>query len=205
MSLQDTFEQLQSFDFNDLDVNNIGSWPRAIKIILMLLVFSIALGGGYYYYLTDKQSLLARAESKEQNLRNDYGKKAAQAVNLDAYRAQKIQMENTFGALVKQLPSDTEVPGLLEDITRTAIDNDLTIESIDLAPEKVTEFYAELPIDITVEGDYHKIGSFVSGVANLSRIVTLHDFNIVPAGSVQNLKMNIRAKTYRYLDDNEDG
>ncbi len=205
MSLQDTFEQLQSFDFNDLDVNNIGSWPRAIKIILMLLVFSIVLGGGYYYYLTDKQSLLARAESKEQNLRNDYGKKAAQAVNLDAYRAQKIQMENTFGALVKQLPSDTEVPGLLEDITRTAIDNDLTIESIDLAPEKVTEFYAELPIDITVEGDYHKIGSFVSGVANLSRIVTLHDFNIVPAGSVQNLKMNIRAKTYRYLDDNEDG
>lgn len=205
MSLQDTFEQLQSFDFNDLDVNNIGSWPRAIKIILMLLVFSIVLGGGYYYYLTDKQSLLARAESKEQNLRNDYGKKAAQAVNLDAYRAQKIQMENTFGALIKQLPSDTEVPGLLEDITRTAIDNDLTIESIDLAPEKVTEFYAELPIDITVEGDYHKIGSFVSGVANLSRIVTLHDFNIVPAGSVQNLKMNIRAKTYRYLDDNEDG
>lgn len=205
MSLQDTFEQLQSFDFNDLDVNNIGSWPRAIKIILMLLVFSIVLGVGYYYYLTDKQSLLARAESKEQNLRNDYGKKAAQAVNLDAYRAQKIQMENTFGALVKQLPSDTEVPGLLEDITRTAIDNDLTIESIDLAPEKVTEFYAELPIDITVEGDYHKIGSFVSGVANLSRIVTLHDFNIVPAGSVQNLKMNIRAKTYRYLDDNEDG
>ncbi len=205
MSLQDTFEQLQSFDFNDLDVNNIGSWPRAIKIILMLLVFSIVLGVGYYYYLTDKQSLLARAESKEQNLRNDYGKKAAQAVNLDAYRAQKIQMENTFGALIKQLPSDTEVPGLLEDITRTAIDNDLTIESIDLAPEKVTEFYAELPIDITVEGDYHKIGSFVSGVANLSRIVTLHDFNIVPAGSVQNLKMNIRAKTYRYLDDNEDG
>jgi len=205
MSLQDTFEQLQSFDFNDLDVNNIGSWPGVIKIILMLLVFSIVLGGGYYYYLTDKQTLLARAESKEQNLRNDYEKKAAQAVNLDAYRAQKIQMEKTFGALVKQLPSDTEVPGLLEDITRTAIDNDLTIESIDLAPEKVTEFYAELPIDITVEGDYHKIGSFVSGVANLSRIVTLHDFNIVPAGSVQNLKMNIRAKTYRYLDDNEEG
>ena len=122
---------------------------------------------------------------------------------MEAYRAQKIQMENTFGALVKQLPSETEVPGLLEDITRTAIDNDLTIESIDLGAERVTEFYAELPIDITVEGDYHKIGSFVSGVANLSRIVTLHDFNISPAGSVQNLKMNIRAKTYRYLNDEE--
>ncbi|MCZ6854049.1 MAG: type 4a pilus biogenesis protein PilO [Gammaproteobacteria bacterium] len=204
MSLQDTFEQLQSFDFNELDVNNIGAWPGAIKVILMLLVFSIVLGGGYYYYLTDKQTMLERAETKEQNLRNDYEKKAAQAVNLDAYRDQKTQMENTFGALVKQLPSDTEVPGLLEDITRTAIDNDLTIESIDLGSENITEFYAELPIDITVEGDYHKIGSFVSGVANLSRIVTLHDFTIAPSGSVQNLKMNIRAKTYRYLDDEDD-
>ena len=110
-------------------------------------------------------------------------------------------MEITFGALIKQLPSDTEVPGLLEDITITALDNDLTIESIELGVERATEFYAELPIDITVEGDYHKIGSFVSGVANLSRIVTLHDFTIALAGSTQNLKMNIRAKTYRYLSD----
>lgn len=203
MALQDTLEQLQSFDFNDLDLNNIGTWPTPIKLILMLVVFSLVLGGGYYYYLTDKQTVLEQAETKEQSLKNDYEKKSAQAANLEAYRAQKIQMENTFGALVKQLPSETEVPGLLEDITRTAIDNDLTIESIDLGAERVTEFYAELPIDITVEGDYHKIGSFVSGVANLSRIVTLHDFNISPAGSVQNLKMNIRAKTYRYLDDEE--
>lgn len=203
MALQDTLEQLQSFDFNDLDLNNIGTWPTPIKLILMLVVFSLVLGGGYYYYLTDKQTVLEQAETKEQSLKNDYEKKSAQAANLEAYRAQKIQMENTFGALVKQLPSETEVPGLLEDITRTAIDNDLTIESIDLGAERITEFYAELPIDITVEGDYHKIGSFVSGVANLSRIVTLHDFNISPAGSVQNLKMNIRAKTYRYLDDEE--
>ena len=203
MALQDTLEQLQSFDFNDLDLNNIGTWPTPIKLILMLLVFLLVLGGGYYYYLTDKQAVLEKAAAQELSLKNDYEKKSSQAANLEAYRDQKIQMENTFGALVKQLPSDTEVPGLLEDITRTAIDNDLTIESIDLAAERVTEFYAELPIDITVEGDYHKIGSFVSGVANLSRIVTLHDFNISPSGSVQNLKMNIRAKTYRYLDDEE--
>ena len=203
MALQDTLEQLQSFDFNELDLNNIGTWPTPIKLILMLLVFLLVLGGGYYYYLTDKQAVLEKAEAQEVNLKNDYEKKSSQAANLEAYRDQKIQMENTFGALVKQLPSDTEVPGLLEDITRTAIDNDLTIESIDLAAERVTEFYAELPIDITVEGDYHKIGSFVSGVANLSRIVTLHDFNISPSGSVQNLKMNIRAKTYRYLNDEE--
>ncbi len=203
MALQDTLEQLQSFDFNELDLNNIGTWPTPIKLILMLLVFLLVLGGGYFYYLTDKQAVLEQAEANEVNLKNDYEKKSSQAANLEAYRDQKIQMENTLGALVKQLPSDTEVPGLLEDITRTAIDNDLTIESIDLGSERVTEFYAELPIDITVEGDYHKIGSFVSGVANLSRIVTLHDFNISPSGSVQNLKMNIRAKTYRYLNDEE--
>ena len=112
-------------------------------------------------------------------------------------------MEATFGALLKQLPSDTEVPGLLEDITRTAIDNELVIESIDLQPERRTEFYVELPIDIVVEGDYHKIGAFVSGVANLSRIVTLHDFEVRPESSVNHLKMNILAKTYRYLDENQ--
>ena len=91
-----------------------------------------------------------------------------------------------------------------DEAARTALDNDLTIESIDLAGERITEFYAELPINITVEGDYHKIGSFVSGVANLSRIVTLHDFNVSPIAGSQNLKMNILAKTYRYLDDEDE-
>ena len=110
-------------------------------------------------------------------------------------------MQATFGALLRQLPSDTEVPGLLEDITRTALDHELTIESITLQPERRTEFYVELPIDIVVGGDYHKISSFVSGVANLSRIVTLHDFKIAPASSPTDLKMTILAKTYRYLED----
>ena len=110
-------------------------------------------------------------------------------------------MEAAFGALLRQLPSDTEVPGLLEDITRTALDHDLRIESIDLNPEKKTEFYVELPIAIVVKGDFHKIGSFVSGVANLSRIVTLHDFVIAPQRGSQLLRMEILAKTYRYLEE----
>jgi len=201
MALQDTLEQLQNFDINDLDINNIGSWPTAIKLILMGVLFSLVVGGGYFYYLTDKQETLERAQAKEVDLRRDYEKKRDQAANLDAYRQQKLEMEATFGALLRQLPSDTEVPGLLEDITRTALDNDLRIESINLKPERRTEFYVELPIDIVVEGDYHKIGSFVSGVANLSRIVTLHDFTIAPQGSTQDLKMTILAKTYRYLDE----
>jgi len=201
MAIQDTLEQLQNFDINDLDFNNIGSWPGPVKAILMILAFAIVIGAGYYFYLTDKQSMLQRAEIKETELRADYEVKAEKAANLEEYRSQKQQMEATFGALLKQLPQDTEVPGLLDDITRTALDNELTIESIDLQAERQLEFYVELPIDIVVEGNYHKIGTFVSGVAALSRIVTLHDFTLEPQGSPLNLKLKILAKTYRYLDE----
>ena len=203
MAMQDMMEQLQGFDINDLDVNNIGSWPLAIKIIIMVLVLSLVLGGGYTLYLADKRMVLQQAEGKEQDLRRDYESKSFKAANLDAFRSQKQEMETMFGALLKQLPKDTEVPGLLDDITRTAEDNELTIESINLGNEQQLEFYVELPIDIVVEGNYHKIGSFVSGVASLSRIVTLHDFEITPQGAPTNLRMTILAKTYRYLD--EDG
>ena len=201
MAWQDTLEQLQSVDLGDLDLNNMGSWPAAVKGIVMTLLFAAVVAGGYFYYLTDKQELLERSQTKEIGLRGEYESKRAQAANLEAYRQQKQEMEATFGALLRQLPSDTEVPGLLEDITLTALDNELTIESIDLRAENRTEFYVELPIDIVVEGDYHKIGTFVSGVANLSRIVTLHDFAITPQSSNQDLKMRILAKTYRYLDE----
>jgi type IV pilus assembly protein PilO len=202
MAIQDTLAQLQEFDLGDLDLNNIGSWPNPVKFIIMAILFLAVLGGGYYGYLTDKLQLLERAELKEVDLRKDYEAKSEKAANLEAYRAQKAEMEATFGALLRQLPSDTEVPGLLDDITRTALDNELTIESIELQDERKTEFYVELPIDIVVEGSYHKIGSFVSGVANLSRIVTLHDFIISPQdGNPENLRMNILAKTYRYLEE----
>lgn len=201
MALKDSLEQLQNFDLADLDVNNLGAWPGPVKAIVMVLLFLLVLGGGYYVYLTDMQSELQRAQMKEQDLRRDFETKSFKAANLEAYRQQKVEMETTFEALLRQLPSDTEVPGLLEDITRTALDNELTIQSIDLQDERRTEFYVELPIQIVVEGSYHKIGSFVSGVANLSRIVTLHDFTIAPQQNSQNLKMTILAKTYRYLEE----
>ena len=201
MALQDSLEQLKSVDFNNLDVNNIGSWPAIVKGLLMLILFGLVLGVGYYWHITDKQNELELAQGKEADLKAEYEDKAAQAANLDALRVQKKEMEEAFGALLRQLPSDTEVPGLLEDITRTAIDNELTIESIDLQAEKKTEFYVELPILIVVEGNYHKIGSFVSGVANLSRIVTLHDFEIEPLQNSNMLRMEIIAKTYRYLEE----
>ena len=201
MAMQDSLDQLRSLDVSDLDINNIGSWPGAVKVILVILLFVIVLGLGYYLHITDKQDKLDREVAEEQELRKEYEDKAAQAANLEAYRQQKQEMEAAFGALLRQLPSDTEVPGLLEDITRTAVDNELNIESINLQAERKTEFYVELPIEIVVEGGYHKIGSFVSGVANLSRIVTLHDFRIEPQRDSTLLRMEILAKTYRYLEE----
>ncbi len=201
MALKDSLEQLRSFDVADLDVNNIGSWPAAIKAIILIVLLVLVLVGGYSLYLTDKRAALESAEKTELSLRSEFESKAQQAANLEQYRQQKEEMEATFGALLRQLPSDTEVPGLLEDITLTALDNSLKIESVELQPEHKAEFYVELPINIAVEGDYHNIGAFVSGVANLSRIVTLHDFSIKPQNSPNNLKMLIVAKTYRYVDE----
>ncbi|MBT7335309.1 MAG: type 4a pilus biogenesis protein PilO [Gammaproteobacteria bacterium] len=202
MALQDSFDQLKSIDVNNLDFSNMGSWPGAVKAVMVVGLFLLILSAGYYWFITDKQAQLSRAESQEIKLRKSYEDKAQLAANLDALRIQKREMEEAFGALLRQLPSDTEVPGLLEDITRTAIDNDLQIESIDLQPEQRTEFYIELPMKIVVEGGYHKIGAFVSGAANLSRIVTLHDFMIEPLkGNLQQLRMEIVAKTYRYVEE----
>jgi type IV pilus assembly protein PilO len=201
MALQDSLEQLKSVELSDLDFNNIGSWPAALKGLVMLIALALILVVGYSLYLSDKRAQLQVAAGQEQNLRNDFMDKAEKSANLEAYLQQKKEMEETFGALLRQLPSDTEVPGLLEDITRTAIDNELKIESITLKPEVNTEFYVELPIDIVVEGSYHKIGSFVSSVANLPRIVTLHNFEIEPVAGPDNLRMMIVAKTYRYLED----
>jgi type IV pilus assembly protein PilO len=203
MALKDTIEQVQNFELSSLDVNNVGSWPAPVKAITMALVLALVLGGGYYLYVTDKQTSLEQAALRERDLRQDFEAKSFQAANLEAYRQQKVEMESQFAGLLRQLPSDTEVPGLLEDITRSALDNDLTIESIDLQDERRSEFYVELPIEIVVEGTYHKIGAFVSGVANLSRIVTLHDFTLAPKASPESLKMKILAKTYRYLEEDK--
>jgi len=203
MAMQDTLDQIKNFDPSELDPSNVGSWPAAVKAILMLLLLLLVLGLGYQLYLTDKRDDIERAELKQQELREDYEGKYFKAANLDAFRQQKQEMEETFGELVEQLPKDTEVPGLIEDITRAALDNALTIESINLKEERTTEFYVELPIEITVLGDYHMLGTFVSGAANLSRIVTLHDFSIEPTDGSRLLRMIIQAKTYRYLNQGE--
>jgi type IV pilus assembly protein PilO len=200
MALNDSLEQLRNLNLSDLDFNNVGSWPGVVKGGALLIVFVITLGAGYYFLLTDKQSELERLHAQENNLKQEMTTKWDQAANLEPLRQQRDEINERFGALLRQLPSDTEVPGLLEDITLTALDNGLQIESIDLQPERRAEFYIELPMTITVQGGYHNIGSFVSGVANLSRIVTLHDFTIAPQDAPEHLRMTILAKTYRYQE-----
>lgn len=199
MSFVESLQKMNEIDFNEIDFNNIGSWPVGVRVIVCLLTFIVTLGLGYQFHLTSLQDRIDSASQKESELREHYRIKAFQAANLNAYREQMSSMENSFGALVKQLPSDTEVPGLLEDITFTGRGAGLQIEEIKLQEENFSQFYIELPIRIAVEGSYHDLGSFVSGVASLSRIVTLHNFTIRPSQDGQ-LYMDILAKTYRYND-----
>ncbi len=202
MSLSESLESLRKVDFADLDFNNVGSWPVAVKGIACILLLVGAVALGYYFYLQDLQGQLDVKRAEEGTLKQQFSTKAFQAANLDAYKVQMTEMEESFGALLRQLPSDTEVPGLLEDITRTGLGSGLEFEEIKLQPEVVQQFYIELPIQISVVGGYHDLATFVSGVASLPRIVTLHDFEIKPAeaDSVSRLRMSVLAKTYRYND-----
>jgi type IV pilus assembly protein PilO len=181
-------------------MDNIGSLPVAVKAILCVLLFSVVVAAGYYYHIDKLRTELARAQSTENTLRQDFEKKAFQVANLDAYRRQMVEMEESFGALISQLPSDTEVPGLLDDITNKGVLNGLNIASIELQPEVSREFYVELPIAIAATGSYHDLGAFISGMAGLPRIVTLHDFTISGGEDASALLLNITARTYRYKD-----
>ena len=197
MSFVESIKELKDIDFADLDIQQIGIWPAPVKTLLLVAVAIVILILGYFVKVHDLRQQYQAAASKETVLLDQYGTKAFQAANLEAYRVQMIELDDTFGALLKQLPKDTEVPGLLEDITEVAYGSGLSMKAISLQPEQVSEFYVELPIKIDVTGDYHDFGSFVSGVAALPRIVTLHNYSIKQADSGL-LNMVIEAKTYRY-------
>lgn len=199
MSLADSFKSLNDFDINDLDVNNAGIWPAPVKAIVVLLIFGLILGGGYWFFVKDQFTRLERVQAEEQTLKQQYESKAYQVANLQVFKNQMAEMEETFAALVQQLPSETEVPGLLEDITNTALGSGLALQEVKLQPEQRRDFYAELPINIRVSGSYHELASFVSSVAALPRIVTLHDLTIKPiGGNGEQLNMQVTARTYRY-------
>jgi type IV pilus assembly protein PilO len=195
-------EGLRKIDINDLDTNNMGSWPPAIKALAGGLLMVLVLALGYSFYLSDLEDQLGLKREEESTLKEQFATKARMAANLELYTQQMKEMENSFGVLLRQLPSDTEVPGLLEDITRTGLGSGLEFEEIKLLPEVTQQFYIELPIQITVTGAYHDLATFVSGVAGLPRIVTLHDFDLAPVDPEggPKLRMSILAKTYRYND-----
>ncbi|TNE81441.1 MAG: pilus assembly protein PilP [Gammaproteobacteria bacterium] len=199
MALSDSFKQLNELELSDLEVENIGVWPLPVRLFLLILLFCGVLGAAYYFHVKELGEKLERFRVEEVGLKKTFEQRAFQAANLEAYRVQLGEMEKLFGALLAQLPSDTEVPGLLEDITEIGHGASLNIESITLQPERSAEFYVELPIKIIASGGYHDIGAFVSGVAGLPRIVTLHDYSLsYPKKDNGLLTLEIEAKTYRY-------
>lgn len=204
-------EQLQQLDFKD-----IGRWPfvfRALGVALMLVIVSVLLV--WYFVIGENGNLplLRKAENEQKTLWATFDEKQRKAANLEAYRQQLAEIERTFGAMLRQLPGRTEVPSLLVDISQTGLAAGLQERLFQPVAETRKDFYAELPIKIQLTGGYHEFGLFVSGIAALPRIVTLHDIEITRAGRgtsrgrapapSDELTLNLTAKTYRYLDQEE--
>lgn len=198
MAFADTMEQLKDFDVNNIDFDKMGVWPWPAKVFVCLLLIGIVFAGTYYFKISDLNLQLQAVVAKEANLKETFKARSFEAANLDAYRAQMEEMNNTFESLLSRLPTDTEVPGLLEDIDTRGAESGLTINEIKPEPERVAEYYVELPISIQVDGGYHDLGTFVSGIAGMPRIVTLHDYTITTKKDSAELSMKISAKTYRY-------
>lgn len=193
-------------DLRNLDVNDIGRWPFVFRAIAVGLIFAIVASGGIYYTVVkQKLPILEAAELQEEKLRGAFELKQRKAANFEAYKAQLAEIEQSFGAMLRQLPGKTEVPSLLVDISQTGLAAGLEEELFRPLGEAVREFYAELPIQIRLTGTYHELARFVSDVAALPRIVTLHDVQLarVQNSDSTNLKMDVTAKTYRYLEEGE--
>ncbi|MDP1765666.1 MAG: type 4a pilus biogenesis protein PilO [Methylotenera sp.] len=195
-------------DFNNIDINNAGSLPAAVKAVLLAAIFFVVLGLGYYFLWTDAFTALDTAKTKEQDLRQVFLEKQAQAVNLEGYKQQMVEIEKTFGALLKQLPDKSQMDGLLTDINQAGLNRGLEFDLFKPGQETQAEFYAEMPISIKVLGTYHDLGAFATDISKLSRIVTLNDISVNTGGKDAKaadavLVMEATARTYRYLDSDE--
>lgn len=189
-------------ELNDLDLSNIGVWPTPIKAVIVLLLCGSIAVGWYYFDTEDQLKKLEKAGKVELTLRKTFEKKQAKAVNLEKYRKQMEEMKRSFGTMLRQLPDKTEVAELLVDVSQTGLASGLEFELFDPQGENRKEFYAELPIKIKVVGGYHQFGAFISGLASLPRIVTIHNITIAPRKKKGGgLVMDAVAKTYRYLDE----
>jgi len=201
-------------DFNNIDIKNAGNLPMPVKAVLLAVVFVLLLGLGYYFLLSPALETLDQEKAKEQQLRDVFLAKKSQAINLEAYRAQMVEIEKTFGALLRQLPDKSQIDGLLTDINQAGLSRGLEFELFKPGSEIQAEFYAEMPIAIKVLGTYHDLGAFASDISRLSRIVTISNVSVQPqnnkdakdvkpANADGMLVMEAVAKTYRYLDAEE--
>jgi type IV pilus assembly protein PilO len=198
------FEDIQ----HHLEPDNIGNAPLSIKISLVVILFVAIVGAGLYFDTQEQLNTLGKHEGKEFELKEEFKVKAAQAAKLELYKEQLAEMEASFGALLRQLPETTEVESLLVDVSQTGLASGLEVKTFRPSAEQKKGFYAELPISIEVLGSFHQLATFISGIAALPRIVTISNMKLEPykdkkAGSNTKLKMSATAKTYRYLQENE--
>jgi type IV pilus assembly protein PilO len=190
-------------DLNKLNIKDIPNWQPLPKMAALAFLFLLILGGGYWFDWSAQLDALDGAKGEEAKLRETFLNKKKQAVNLDTYRQQLKDIEQSFGALLKQLPNKSEMDALLTDINQAGLGRGLQFELFKpAASETASEFYAERPISIKVTGGYHDLGAFASDISGLPRIVTLHDIDVTP-GKDGALVMDAVVKTYRYLDDDE--
>jgi type IV pilus assembly protein PilO len=198
-------------ELRTLDPRDPGRWPLAVRGFFVALIFAVCTGFAWYLLVWNQdRPVLQKAEADELDLRSQFENKQQRAANLEAYKTQLGEMERSFGAMLRQLPGKTEVPNLLVDISQTGLAAGLQEKLFQPGAEKSNGFYAELPIKIKLVGSYHQFGAFVSGIAALPRIVTLHDIQITPVnekekGGYDNLTMDVTAKTYRYIEDEGGG
>jgi type IV pilus assembly protein PilO len=191
-------------ELRNLDVNDVGRWPLLFRASVIFIVFLAVVGAGVWFtIIKDRLPALQRAQDDESTLRVTFENKQRKAANYDAYKAQLAQIEQSFGTMLRQLPGETEIPSLIVDVSQTGLASGLQEKLFQPQPEIPRDFYAEKPIKIRLSGGYHEIANFVSGVAALPRIVTLHNINITPEGqdSFDQLSLEVTAQTYRYLDE----
>jgi len=192
-------EELQS-----LDANDVGRWPLPFRIAVIIIVFMLVTGlGVYWFIIKDKAPQLERAEGVEKELRLTFENKQKKAANYNAYKEQLAEIERSFGTMLRQLPGETEIPNLIVDISQTGLAAGLQEKLFEPQAEIPKDFYAEKPIKIRLTGGFHEVSKFVSGIAALPRIVTLHNINITPEGNEEfdTLSMEVTAQTYRYIDE----
>ena len=190
-----------NFDEINWDFNEAGNWPTSIKVAAIAAVSVILLVAWIYFDTLDQWDGLKKVEKKELVLKKTFERKQAKAVNLEAYKQQLVDMQQQFGAMLQQLPNKTQIADLLVDVSQAGLASGLEFSLFQPSAEKRKDFYAEKPIKLTVVGSYHEFGEFVSNLAALPRIVTLHNVSMAPAKTGGNMTMHATAKTYRYLDE----